>query len=126
MSAKLLEAWSTLIAAGYCTPVLFRFPSACGKNADKKCRKFLGIHLMDRTPPYASVPDAIIATEPVEWTWDKVFIDRTPPHVPVPDAITTTWDKVFIDRTPPHVPVPHALTTTLPVEWTWDGVHRQI
>ncbi|GBM12817.1 hypothetical protein AVEN_247590-1 [Araneus ventricosus] len=24
-----------------------------------------------RTPPHVPVPDAITATEPVEWTWDK-------------------------------------------------------
>ncbi|GBM89276.1 hypothetical protein AVEN_98376-1 [Araneus ventricosus] len=26
---------------------------------------------MDRTPPHASVPEAITAPEPVGWTWDK-------------------------------------------------------
>ncbi|GBL84778.1 hypothetical protein AVEN_93819-1 [Araneus ventricosus] len=27
----------------------------------------------DRTPPHAPVPDAIKATETVEWRWDKLF-----------------------------------------------------
>ncbi|GBO39694.1 hypothetical protein AVEN_182214-1 [Araneus ventricosus] len=35
-----------------------------------------------RTPPHALVPDAITATEPVEWTWDYLATYLPDPRQP--------------------------------------------
>ncbi|GBM66063.1 hypothetical protein AVEN_207158-1 [Araneus ventricosus] len=47
------------------------------------------LHADVQKAPHVPVPEAIIAAEPVGWTWHMLMY-RAPPCAPVPDAITAT------------------------------------
>ncbi|GBM10283.1 hypothetical protein AVEN_50002-1 [Araneus ventricosus] len=54
------------------------FSSTFDRNLHFLCKDhvpnflLLSVYHTDRTPPYVPVPEAITATEPVEWTWDNI------------------------------------------------------